>query len=97
MNELICVKEEEDLEAFLGDVCQRNNIEGRMALLFQINVLQTLRDMYPQEESFETLLDKLLEMNYHLIMDELNQESCGGDESIFGSRFTAESGSGVSV
>jgi hypothetical protein len=71
---------EEDYEAFLDKLCTFHNFQPRIALYFKISVLQQVKEIIVDSEQLDIILDKLLDINYQLLMDEEKMEEA--EESI---------------
>ena len=64
---------EEDYEAYLDNLCNTYNFDAKMRLYFKINVVQLINESTTtteESEKVEALLDKLLDINYKLLMYE---------------------------
>jgi hypothetical protein len=61
---------EEDYETFLDKLCDIHNFQPRMALYFKISILQQVKEALVDPEQIDFILDKLLDINYKLLMDE---------------------------
>jgi len=81
--ETLVIYNDANIEALLNNACVKNHIKGRMGLCFKINVLKMILDLHPQEEKIAVLLDKLLEANYALVMNEIHKESSEDNYSIY--------------
>jgi hypothetical protein len=64
---------EEDYDIFLDNVCLAQNVRGELALHFKIYVLRVLKDIHPKFLRIEPLFNKLLDINYKLMMCENNR------------------------
>jgi len=71
---------EGDYEGFLDSLCGRYGIGKRMSLYFKINMMEAIMDVHPDPSKVEPVLDKLLEMNYKLMM--ADQEPGDIDQEI---------------
>jgi len=65
---------EGDYEGFLDSLCGRYGMGKRMGLYFKINMIETIMEVHPDPAKIEPLLDKLLEMNYKIMMADQNDQ-----------------------
>jgi hypothetical protein len=66
---------EEDYEGLLDEVCKRHDMGMRMSLYFKINTLNAIQEVHPEPQKLEPVLDRLLGINYKLILVDDGWES----------------------
>lgn len=79
-NHLKIYQGEEDYETVLESMCNKSNFDTRTALYFKINMMQMIVEAGLGNEKVSSTLDKLLDMNYKILMCESGV--CEADESI---------------
>jgi len=71
---------EEDYETFLENVCSNLGIKNELALYFKIYVVKQIIDSHSDPKRIEPLFNKLLDINYKLMMLEYNKSNL--DDSL---------------